>query len=120
LLKEQTQETNVAMTVHVEEQHCQKDVLSIYRWLSTCETRISQTISVCWNRIDHLPKTIGFSSKRDCILQVVVPLLSNDRNHDTWPHVVSGDVLRHVHKLKSNVFVVSGQVRPQNICWFLL
>ncbi|CAK8694647.1 unnamed protein product [Clavelina lepadiformis] len=46
---------------------------------------------------------------------IVVPLLSNDRNHDTWPYVVSGDVLRHVHKLKSNVFVVSGQVKGKTL-----
>ncbi|XP_077967769.1 dynein beta chain, ciliary-like [Styela clava] len=47
--------------------------------------------------------------------EVIVPLLSNDRNHETWPHVVSGDVLRHVHKLKSSVFVVSGQVKGKTL-----
>ncbi|CAK8676513.1 unnamed protein product [Clavelina lepadiformis] len=46
---------------------------------------------------------------------VVVPLLSNDRNHDTWPYVVYSDVLRHVHKLKSNVYVVAGQVKGKTL-----
>uniref|UniRef100_F7AU91 AAA+ ATPase domain-containing protein n=1 Tax=Ciona intestinalis TaxID=7719 RepID=F7AU91_CIOIN len=46
---------------------------------------------------------------------VLVPLLGNGRNQDTWPHVVSGDVLRHVHKLKSNVFVVTGQVKGKTL-----
>lgn len=39
------------------------------------------------------------------------PLLFNSRNHIEWPQVVSQDVLRHVHSLKTNVFVVSGQVQ---------
>uniref|UniRef100_H2YYB5 AAA+ ATPase domain-containing protein n=1 Tax=Ciona savignyi TaxID=51511 RepID=H2YYB5_CIOSA len=46
---------------------------------------------------------------------VLVPLLGNGRNQDTWPHVVSGDVLHHVHKLKSNVFVVTGQVKGKTL-----
>ena len=51
------------------------------------------------------------------LFQVVVPLLSNDRNHDNWPNVVSGDVMRHVHKLQSNVYVVSGQVSVNSLGW---
>lgn len=47
--------------------------------------------------------------------EVLVPLLSNDHNHDQWPHVVSQDVLRHVHNLKSSVFVVSGQVQGKTL-----
>jgi len=49
------------------------------------------------------------------IEDVVWPLLANDRNHESWPHVVSGDVLKHVNKLKSNVFVVSGQVKGETL-----
>jgi len=48
-------------------------------------------------------------------LQVVVPLLSNGRNHGDWPKVVSHDVIHHVHSLKTNVFVVSGQVKGQTL-----
>lgn len=44
-----------------------------------------------------------------------MPLLANDRNHDQWPHVVSGDVQRHVHNLKSNVYVVAGQVKGKTL-----
>ena len=47
--------------------------------------------------------------------QVLVPLLSNDRNHETWPYVVSTDVLRHVNNLKSNVYVVAGQVKGKTL-----
>ena len=46
---------------------------------------------------------------------MLVPLLSNDHNHEQWPHVVSQDVLRHVHNLKSSVFVVSGQVQGKTL-----
>ena len=44
-----------------------------------------------------------------------MPLLSNQRNHEQWPVVVSQDVLRHVHSLKSNVFVISGQVKGKTL-----
>ena len=46
---------------------------------------------------------------------MVVPLLSNDYNHQTWPQVVSHDVTRHVHNLKSSVYVVSGQVKGKTL-----
>ncbi|KAL8567548.1 hypothetical protein ACOMHN_054362 [Nucella lapillus] len=47
--------------------------------------------------------------------EVLVPLLSNDRNHDHWPKVVSQDVRRHVHQLKSNVYVVAGQSKGKTL-----
>lgn len=46
---------------------------------------------------------------------MLCPLLANDRNHESWPHVVSQDVLRHVHNLKSSVYVVSGQVKGKTL-----
>ncbi|KAK2835022.1 hypothetical protein Q5P01_015506 [Channa striata] len=49
------------------------------------------------------------------IEEVVAPLLSNTKNHTDWPQVVSQDVLRHVHSLKANVFVVSGQVQGKTL-----
>lgn len=48
-------------------------------------------------------------------LKVLVPLLSNEKNHDRWPKVVSEDVKRHVHNLKSNVYVVSGQAKGKTL-----
>ncbi|XP_013068368.2 dynein beta chain, ciliary [Biomphalaria glabrata] len=47
--------------------------------------------------------------------EVLVPLLSNDRNHEQWPKVVSQDITRHVHNLKSNVYVVSGQAKGKTL-----
>ncbi|CAG5123285.1 unnamed protein product, partial [Candidula unifasciata] len=47
--------------------------------------------------------------------EVLVPLLSNERNHDKWPKVVSKDVTRHVHNLKSTVYVVSGQAKGKTL-----
>lgn len=47
--------------------------------------------------------------------QILVPLLSNERNHDQWPQVVSSDVKRHVHNLKSSVYVVAGQVKGKTL-----
>ncbi|KAK2515449.1 hypothetical protein Q9233_013962 [Columba guinea] len=44
----------------------------------------------------------------DC--KVIVPILTNKKNHQGWPQVVSQDIVRHVHNLKSTVFTVVGQV----------
>ena len=49
------------------------------------------------------------------MFQVLVPLLSNERNHDHWPNVVSKDVTKHVHNLKGNVYVVSGQAKGKTL-----
>ncbi|KAM3592376.1 uncharacterized protein V6R79_017533 [Siganus canaliculatus] len=50
--------------------------------------------------------------------EILAPLLSNSRNQTEWPQVVSQDVRRHVHSLKTNVFVVSGLVRGQTLLPF--
>ncbi|XP_032899964.1 dynein heavy chain 9, axonemal isoform X2 [Amblyraja radiata] len=47
--------------------------------------------------------------------EVVVPVLTNSRNHGYWPQVVSQDVVRHAHSLKSSVFVVVGQVQGKTM-----
>ena len=47
--------------------------------------------------------------------KVLCPVLMNERNHDGWPEVVAHDVLRHVHGIKSRVYVVSGQVRGKTL-----
>ena len=44
-----------------------------------------------------------------------MPLLSNDKNHNQWPNVVSKDVTRHVHDLKGNVFVMTGQAKGKTL-----
>lgn len=47
--------------------------------------------------------------------EVFVPLLSNPYNHKGWPEMVSQDVLKHVHSLKSTVCQVKGQVSGQTV-----
>ena len=47
--------------------------------------------------------------------QFLSSLLSNPGNHLGWPAVVSDDVLRHVFKLKSDVFVVAGHVKGKTL-----
>ncbi|XP_066917361.1 dynein beta chain, ciliary-like [Clytia hemisphaerica] len=47
--------------------------------------------------------------------EVLVPLLSNKKNHQAWPAVVSQDVMKHVYSLKNNVFVISGQVKGKTV-----
>ena len=41
--------------------------------------------------------------------EVFLPMLSNQKNVDSWPEVVSNDVLRHFHKLNGSVYMISGQ-----------
>ena len=48
-------------------------------------------------------------------MQVLSPLLTNDSNHKSWPDVVAQDVVRHVHSIKSRVYVVTGQVRGKTL-----
>lgn len=47
-----------------------------------------------------------------------MPVLSNTRNHEKWPQVVSADVVRHVDSLKNNVYVVSGQAKGKTLLPF--
>ncbi|NWX21666.1 DYH9 protein, partial [Aegotheles bennettii] len=47
--------------------------------------------------------------------QVIVPILTNQKNHQGWPRVVSQDIIRHVHNLKSTVFRVLGQVEGKTL-----
>lgn len=56
--------------------------------------------------IDHLSSLVD---------EVFVPLLSNEENHDDWPEIVSQDVLKQVHNLKSTVYQVKGQVNGETI-----
>ncbi|XP_074463654.1 dynein axonemal heavy chain 9 isoform X3 [Larus michahellis] len=47
--------------------------------------------------------------------EVIVPILTNQKNHQGWPQVVSQDLMRHVHSLKSTVFTVVGQVQGKTL-----
>ncbi|MGH0148390.1 UNVERIFIED_CONTAM: hypothetical protein FKN15_039512 [Acipenser sinensis] len=46
----------------------------------------------------------------DVLEKVLLPVLSNKKNNQKWPHFISQDVNRHVENLKSKVSVVKGQV----------
>ncbi|XP_041102237.1 dynein heavy chain 11, axonemal-like [Polyodon spathula] len=46
----------------------------------------------------------------DVLEKVLLPVLSNKKNNQKWPHFISQDVNRHVENLKSTVCVVKGQV----------
>uniref|UniRef100_A0ABM5FM48 Dynein axonemal heavy chain 9 isoform X2 n=1 Tax=Pogona vitticeps TaxID=103695 RepID=A0ABM5FM48_9SAUR len=47
--------------------------------------------------------------------EVVAPVLANQKNHHSWPHVISQDVIHHVTTLKSSVFIVIGQVKGKTL-----
>uniref|UniRef100_A0A665V5K8 Dynein, axonemal, heavy chain 11 n=1 Tax=Echeneis naucrates TaxID=173247 RepID=A0A665V5K8_ECHNA len=47
--------------------------------------------------------------------QVCVPLLSNSKNHQLWPEVMSEDIMRHVETMCSITSVVRGQVLGKTV-----
>ena len=55
------------------------------------------------------------SNLRFLLFQILVPILSNDKNHEKWPRVVSADIIQQVHNLKRNVDVVLGQVKGKTL-----
>uniref|UniRef100_A0A8C9W079 Dynein axonemal heavy chain 17 n=1 Tax=Scleropages formosus TaxID=113540 RepID=A0A8C9W079_SCLFO len=46
---------------------------------------------------------------------LLVPVMSNSRNHGGWPQVVSQDIKQHVHSLKTSVSVMAGKVRGKTL-----
>ncbi|KAJ8921306.1 hypothetical protein NQ315_013780 [Exocentrus adspersus] len=47
--------------------------------------------------------------------EILVPLISNSSNCTQWPLVVSKDVHKHMHSLKSTVYQVKGQVNGHTV-----
>lgn len=47
--------------------------------------------------------------------EVLMPIFSNERNLEGWPHVVYEDVLRHVDNLRNSAYVVAGQVKGKTM-----
>lgn len=47
--------------------------------------------------------------------QVVVPVLSNTNNQSEWMQSLSQDMGRHVHALRTSMFVLTGQVQGKTL-----
>ncbi|KAJ1334726.1 hypothetical protein BSLG_007881 [Batrachochytrium salamandrivorans] len=47
--------------------------------------------------------------------EVYLPLLTNPKNLESWPDVVSSDVLRHFHQLNGAVYVISGKAKGKTM-----
>lgn len=48
-------------------------------------------------------------------LQVILPVLSNGRNQESWPSVISNDVIKHTNSLKHQTDVVLGQSKGKTL-----
>lgn len=48
-------------------------------------------------------------------LQVLYSLLNQSENVDGWPRVVSEDIVKQVHKLKNEMFVMGGKVKGKTL-----
>ncbi|KAM4600952.1 dynein axonemal heavy chain 11 [Polymixia lowei] len=49
------------------------------------------------------------------IEQVCVPLLSNKKNHQMWPNLMSEDIIRHAENMRTKTSVVRGQILRKTI-----
>lgn len=50
-----------------------------------------------------------------CLRKICVPLLSDNKNHQTWPLLISEDILRHVEIMCSQTSVVQGRVMGKTV-----
>ena len=41
----------------------------------------------------------------------MVPVFNNSQNQNEWPKVISGDLVKHVNRLKNRTHVISGQMK---------
>nr|XP_006007896.1 PREDICTED: dynein heavy chain 11, axonemal [Latimeria chalumnae] len=53
---------------------------------------------------------IAFEQMTTLLQEVLVPVLSNKKNHRSWPYFISQDVERHVENMKNKVYIMKGQV----------
>lgn len=49
------------------------------------------------------------------LLQVVIPILANEKNNINWPQVICQDVRNHVHILHSDLLVILEQVKGKTL-----
>ena len=47
--------------------------------------------------------------------EIVAPIFTNDGNLENWPEVVTKDFLKHIMKLKADVYEISGSVKGQTL-----
>lgn len=47
--------------------------------------------------------------------QVLYSLLNQTENMDGWPHVVSEDIVKQVHRLKNEMFVMGGKIKGKTL-----
>ena len=43
--------------------------------------------------------------------ELIVPVLSNQKNQSEWPKVITSDITRHVNNLKNKTYVLTGQIK---------
>uniref|UniRef100_A0A6I8PET2 Dynein axonemal heavy chain 11 n=2 Tax=Ornithorhynchus anatinus TaxID=9258 RepID=A0A6I8PET2_ORNAN len=63
-------------------------------------------------KISFAPETLIFSCflNLSTILQVLVPILTNKKNHALWPRFISQDLEHHMEILKNKIHIVRGLV----------
>ncbi|XP_005399408.1 PREDICTED: dynein heavy chain 9, axonemal isoform X2 [Chinchilla lanigera] len=47
--------------------------------------------------------------------EVVIPVLTNEKNHLDWPHMLCQDITRHAHTLQCNLLVVLEQAKGRTL-----
>ncbi|XP_056673432.1 dynein axonemal heavy chain 9 isoform X2 [Monodelphis domestica] len=49
------------------------------------------------------------------VAEVVMPVLTNEKNHQDWPNALYQDVRRHIHHLQSDLIIFLGQVTGKTL-----
>ncbi|XP_043921477.1 dynein axonemal heavy chain 11 [Protopterus annectens] len=60
--------------------------------------------------MDHWTSSHEVRGYSPTLMEVLVPVLSNKKNHKTWTCFISQDLARHVENIKSEVYITKGQI----------
>lgn len=60
-------------------------------------------------------KSRARQSHRPVSFQVLYSLLNQNENMDGWPRVVSEDIVKQVHRLKNEMFVMGGKIKGKTL-----
>lgn len=70
---------------------------------------------VMGTEVFQIPQKTEPGSPRHVSFQVLYSLLNQSENMDGWPRVVSEDIVKQVHRLKNEMFVMGGKIRGKTL-----
>uniref|UniRef100_A0A672ZPD5 Dynein, axonemal, heavy chain 11 n=1 Tax=Sphaeramia orbicularis TaxID=375764 RepID=A0A672ZPD5_9TELE len=102
----------------VEENICAFLRLQRQTWEKSAVNQDFQTLLKDFFEKKTLRKLFFFASNKNCLvasIEVCFPLLSNHKNHQMWPNLLSEDIICHVENMHHKTSVVQGQILGKTI-----